>query len=136
MHTGGDANVPEVVDIKEPRHSMRIKFIHLTPQLPEPHTLISHQSISSWLRLDTLMTLRPLKHFCHNSFVDCGSATGLEPELSCSNNTLTASWPTNVTFSGIVQSIPTALYNRLTGRLTLQSKFPILHVVVTNQIPP
>lgn len=67
---------------------------------------------------------------------DCTILTKPTPVLSCEDNTLTVTWYTDITYNAAVVEIPSDQYQRLTDKLLLESKYPILGSVITNKIPP
>ena len=67
--------------------------------------------------------------------VECTPLAG-SAKLSCSQDTLTVTWPTNVVYNGSVSQIPATLYNDLTDRLLTASKHPILDLVIVSNLPP
>lgn len=69
-------------------------------------------------------------------FKDCIPAPGAEAELTCGNDTLTVSWPTDIIFDGSVTELPDTLLQRLTDRLYKESRYPILSLVVVTNVPP
>ena len=75
-------------------------------------------------------------HACNDSLVlsDCKPLT--HAELSCENDTLTVTWPTDITYDGTVTQIPHKLLKRLTDRLLFESRHPILSLVITSRNPP
>ena len=67
-------------------------------------------------------------------FSDCKPLT--HTELSCVNDTLTVTWPADITYNATVTQIPYELLKRLTDRLLFESRHPILSLVITSQNPP
>lgn len=66
--------------------------------------------------------------------VDCSPATDMEPVLSCSDSTLTVSWPTDLVYGGDVIEIPPLIAGRMED--SLRSKGLILSLVITSHRPP
>ena len=68
----------------------------------------------------------------HYILADCAILTEPTPILSCEDNTLT--WYTDITCGAAVVKIPSDLHQRLRDRLLLESKYPILRLVIINKI--
>ena len=56
--------------------------------------------------------------------------------MTCKNDTLTVTWPTNVTYAAAVTDIPNVVRQKITQRLIKESNFPILNLVVPTNNPP
>ena len=65
---------------------------------------------------------------------ECGTVE--TAKLSCDNDTLTVTWPTDVTYDGTVMEIPSEINKRLTANLISESKTPILSLVIISKVPP
>ena len=75
--------------------------------------------------------------FFFMSHADCGRpAPGAQPECTCCNDTLTIVWPTDIKFDGSTTEIPSDLQRRLTDRLNKESRYPILSLVISTNVPP
>ena len=76
-------------------------------------------------------------YFFHISHADCGRpAPGAQPEFTCGKDTLTIAWPTDIKFDGSTTEIPSDLQRRLRDRLNKESRYPILSLVVSTNVPP
>ena len=56
--------------------------------------------------------------------------------MTCKNDTLTVTWPTDVTYAAAVTDIPDGIRQKITQRLIKESNFPILNLVVPTNNPP
>lgn len=56
--------------------------------------------------------------------------------LSCEADTLTVTWPTDVTFGQVVSKIPDDLHKTLIDRLMVLSEYPALNIVIVTRSPP
>ena len=58
----------------------------------------------------------------------------MDIKFTCANNTLTVSWPTNVTYNGSVVEVPSALKQRLDERILFKGAV-FFFVILTNSPP-
>ena len=73
------------------------------------------------------LSIKTCSFWCY--FSDC-------KPLTHANDTLTVTWPTDVTYAAAVTDIPNVVRQKITQRLIKESNFPILNLVVPTNNPP
>ena len=65
---------------------------------------------------------------------DCGRADDADIMITCTNGTLTLSWPTDLIYDGSVLNLPEDLTETLDQRI--QDKGAVFHLVILTHTPP
>lgn len=71
-------------------------------------------------------------HSVSDNISACRRAPGSKAKLRCENDTVTVTWPTDLTFDGTVIGAP----GDIQDSLIKESTYPILNLIVITSIPP
>ena len=91
------------------------------------HFSVSNKQILSAINFTYMQT-------SYHLILDCNRASDVSIKLTCANNTLKVSWPTDVTYNGSVVDVPSVLRQPLNERIV--AKGAAFYLVMLTNTPP